>query len=80
MVRSPALYLSAALYAGCALLYFLSLGQMALSTAGPLFMVLGTLSTAVIGVLIFQENMGAYKLAGLAICLIGVATLMLSGE
>jgi hypothetical protein len=49
MVGSPLIYLTAALYIFCALLYFIALSRMLLSTAGPRFMILGIITTTVLG-------------------------------
>ena len=73
MVGSPVLYLAMALYAACALLYFYSLTRLPLSTAGPVFMVLGVVTTSALGFTVFDEPVGSVKLAGIFICLVGTA-------
>lgn len=76
MAQSPAFYIAGLLYVTCALLYFLMLSRLPLSTAGPLFMVLGIVSTTAIGFWVFGEAIGAMKIAGLAVCLVGIGMIM----
>jgi multidrug transporter EmrE-like cation transporter len=78
IAKSPILYVAGVLYVTCALLYFLALGRLPLSTAGPMFMVLGVASTALIGFFVFGETVSTMKLAGLAFCLFGIGMLFLS--
>ena len=80
MIRAPTLYLAAVLYVSCALLYFVALGNMTLSSAGPLFMILGIVSTSMIGIIVFKETIGTVKAVGLLICLMGVTVMMSSGK
>lgn len=79
-LRSPKLYVAGTLYVSCALLYFIALGRLPLSTAGPMFMVIGVVSTAAIGFVVFHEPIGLVKAVGLGICLLGIAMLFLSPE
>jgi multidrug transporter EmrE-like cation transporter len=71
MMKSPLLYLAGMLYVACALLYFFSLARWPLSTAGPVFMVLGVVTTGVLGFSVFDEPVGLAKLAGILVCLAG---------
>jgi multidrug transporter EmrE-like cation transporter len=75
MAKLPTFYMAATLYGSCALLYFFALSRLPLSTAGPMFMVLGVVSTTLIGISIFGETMAPLKLAGLAVCLTGIGML-----
>lgn len=79
-LKNPTLYLAAALYVSCALLYFVVLGRLPLSTAGPMFMVIGTISTAAIGFFVFREPIGLVKAVGLCVCLLGISILFLSPD
>jgi multidrug transporter EmrE-like cation transporter len=73
MAKSPTLYVAGILYVACALLYFFSLSRLPLSTAGPVFMVLGVVTTGILGFSVFGEPVGTAKLMGIAICLAGTA-------
>lgn len=73
MAKSPTFYVAGVLYVSCALLYFLSLNRLPLSTAGPVFMILGIVTTAAIGCGVFGESLGALKLLGMIVCIAGVA-------
>lgn len=79
-LRNPTLYVAGALYVSCALLYFVALGRLPLSTAGPMFMVIGTVSTAIIGFVFFREPIGLVKAIGLCVCLLGIGILFLSTD
>jgi multidrug transporter EmrE-like cation transporter len=72
MAKSPTFYVAGVLYVVCALLYFLSLDRLPLSTAGPAFMILGVVTTAVIGSSVFGESLGLPKLLGMVVCIAGV--------
>jgi multidrug transporter EmrE-like cation transporter len=72
MVESPRLYVAGVLYVACAFLYFLSLNRLPLSTAGPAFMILGVVTTGIIGAGVFGESLGVLKLLGMVICIAGV--------
>jgi multidrug transporter EmrE-like cation transporter len=72
MAKSPTLYVAGVLYVACALLYFISLTRLPLSTAGPVFMILGVVASAVIGSSVFGESLSLPKLLGMIVCLAGV--------
>jgi multidrug transporter EmrE-like cation transporter len=72
MAKSPSFYVAGVLYVACALLYFLSLNRLPLSTAGPAFMILGVVTTAIIGSSVFGESLGFLKILGMIVCIIGV--------
>jgi multidrug transporter EmrE-like cation transporter len=57
MAKSPSFYVAGVLYVACALLYFVSLNRLPLSTAGPAFMILGIITTAIVGSSIFGESL-----------------------
>src|SRR5215472_7668584 len=59
------------LYVACALLYFLALNRLPLSTAGPAFMVLRVVTTAILGPAVFGESLSFPKLLGIGICILG---------
>ena len=80
IAKSPSLYLAGILYVACALLYFVSLSQLPLSTAGPVFMVLGVVTTAILGFSVFGEPIGLVKLLGIAICLAGTGLIFYGTE
>jgi len=65
LLKSPILYVA------CALLYFLALSRLPLSTAGPAFMVLGVVTTAILGAAVFGESLGFPKLFGIGVCILG---------
>jgi len=73
LLRSPVFYVAGLLYVTCAVLYFLVLHRVPLSAAGPAFMVLGVVTTAIIGSAVFGESINALKLFGILICLGGTA-------
>jgi multidrug transporter EmrE-like cation transporter len=73
LLRFPLFYVAGLLYVTCAVLYFLVLNRLPLSAAGPTFMVLGVVTTAIIGVAVFAESINALKLFGILICLGGTA-------
>ena len=72
MAQSPVFYVAGFLYVACALLYFVSLSRLPLSTAGPVFMILGVATTVIIGASVFGETLNSLKLLGIIICLAGV--------
>ncbi len=72
MAKSSTFYVAGILYVTCAFLYFLSLNRLPLSTAGPAFMILGVITTAVIGSSVFGEPLGFVKLLGMIVCIAGV--------
>jgi multidrug transporter EmrE-like cation transporter len=76
MARSPMMYVAATLYIACAFLYFLALSRLPLSTAGPVFMVLGVVTTTVLGFSLFGEQMSPLKLLGTGVCLLGTFMLL----
>lgn len=71
LLKSPILYVAGVLYVACALLYFLALSRLPLSTAGPAFMVLGVVTTAILGAAVFGESLGFPKLFGIGVCILG---------
>jgi len=71
LLRSPIFYVAGVLYVSCALLYLLALNRLPLSTAGPAFMVLGVVTTAILGAGVFGESLGYLKLLGIIICVLG---------
>jgi multidrug transporter EmrE-like cation transporter len=72
IAKSPTFYIAGVLYVACALLYFISLTRLPLSTAGPAFMTLGVVTSAVIGSSVFGESLGPLKLLGMIVCIAGV--------
>lgn len=71
LLKSPILYVAGVLYVTCALLYFLALSRLPLSTAGPAFMVLGVVTTAILGAAVFGESLGFLKVLGIGLCILG---------
>jgi multidrug transporter EmrE-like cation transporter len=71
LLKSPILYLAGILYVTCALLYFLAMNRLPLSTAGPTFMVLGVVTTAILGAAVFGEALGFLKVLGIGLCILG---------
>ena len=71
LLKSPVLYVAGILYIACALLYFLALNRLPLSTAGPGFMTLGVVTTAILGAAVFGESLGSLKLLGIVVCILG---------
>ena|SRR5215469_10576489 len=71
LLKSPILYIAGVLYVACVLLYFLALNRLPLSTAGPAFMVLGVVATAILGAAVFGESLGFPKLLGIGVCILG---------
>jgi multidrug transporter EmrE-like cation transporter len=71
MTRLPQAYVAAVLYVACALLYFVALSRLPLSTAGPVFMILGVVTTIVLGFTFFGEQVTPIKLLAAGVCLLG---------
>ena len=71
LLKSPNLYVAGILYVTCALLYLLALSRLPLSTAGPAFMVLGVVTTAILGAAVFGESLGFLKILGIGVCILG---------
>jgi hypothetical protein len=71
MVRSPSIYLTSALYIFCALLYFIALSRMLLSTAGPRFMILGIITTTVLGLCSLESRSRSRGSLNLACAFLG---------
>jgi len=77
LAASPWLYLAVVLYGACALVYLISLRFLPLSTAGPIYMTLGVVASALTGLIYFAEPLSALKIGGVALCVTGIALLAL---
>ena len=80
LALSPWLYVAVALYGACALFYLVSLRLLPLSTAGPIYMTLGVFASALTGLIYFSEPVNAVKIAGLGLCVGGIALLAFSSS
>lgn len=76
MISSPLIYVAAVLYLSCAMLYFFSLSRLPLSTVGPVFMILGVVTTTVLGFVLFGEHVTKIKLLGAGVSLVGTLILL----
>ena len=72
MIKSGWLYILCFLYLLCAVLYLSALHLMPLSSAGPGFLIIGSIITTVMGAVFFGEPLSLIKMAGLVICVIGI--------
>lgn len=74
---SGRLYAIFILYAACACLYLVSLRLMPLTVAGPIFTIAGALTTFLLGMYWFGEDVTTLKMVGLGLCLSGMLLLFL---
>lgn len=66
-------YLIFMLYGCCAVLYLAALRKMPLSIAGPVFLLLGSVLSLLLGVALLKESLSASQGVGCALCLAGIA-------
>jgi len=64
-------YIMVSLYPVCALLYLCAVRIMPLSTAGPLFLIMGILVTSLLAIICFGESVTLLKVIGLVCSFIG---------
>jgi len=76
ILLSPKFYLMGVLYVSCAVFYMVSLRFSPLSTAGPLFLVMGSMATYSLGVFFFGESLSPMRVAGVGLCVIGICLLL----
>jgi len=76
LLGSPWVYVMVALYVVCAVLYLAGVKIMPLSTAGPLFLIIGVLATTLLAMAFFGESMSLVKGVGIALCLAGAVLIL----
>jgi multidrug transporter EmrE-like cation transporter len=75
-LRSRWFYVAGFIYPFSVLLSSCSLRIMPVSTAGPVFFILGTVITILLGIFFFSETVSFIKGMGLGFCLLGVIMIL----
>ncbi|MCP3943763.1 MAG: hypothetical protein GY710_20105 [Desulfobacteraceae bacterium] len=75
-LRSVFFYVTVVCYPVMVLLSCISLRLMPVSSAGPIFMILGTIISIILGIFFFSEEIGTLKLAGIIFCGLGIILLI----
>jgi multidrug transporter EmrE-like cation transporter len=76
VLLAPRFYLIFVLYSSCAVLYFIALRIMPLSVAGPVFTILGAMTTSILGVWILGESLSSLKIVGIGLCILGIGLIL----
>lgn len=70
-------YIAATVFPASVVLSSLSYRYMPVSSAGPIFFTLGSVISLLVGVMFFTETISLMKGIGIALCMIGIALMIL---